>query len=132
MGLQCPLDEVLLCVRWQKKYHWFPACNLPFSSHGLYRCGSSVGMMSGWHGRRETLRRRKWTTSSSSEGKKWKPGGHVRHWKPVLCCCCCRGESMERHCRCQHTSVEARTLADAVEEENDGDPHSCWHMLRTQ
>ncbi len=29
--------------------------------------------------------------------------GHVRHWKPVLCCCCCRGESMERHCRCQHT-----------------------------
>uniref|UniRef100_A0A0E0G863 Uncharacterized protein n=1 Tax=Oryza nivara TaxID=4536 RepID=A0A0E0G863_ORYNI len=27
------------------------------------------------------------------------------------------------------SSVEARTLADAVEEENDGDPHSCWHML---
>lgn len=34
-------------------------------------------MMSGWHGRRETLRRRKWTTSSSSEGKKWKPGGKL-------------------------------------------------------
>ena len=31
--------------------------------------------MSGWHGKSEALRRRKWTTSSSSDGKKWKPGG---------------------------------------------------------